>query len=108
MVRRPPFLVLSALLLLAAAGGAAWSEDGPDSRVTAGGSLAWIFSPELDLLGGLRADLPFAISGRRSLYLSTDTLTAIERAASDLTFRVRELDYAIETGARTERPSGRA
>ncbi len=107
MARRPPLLFLAVLLLLAAPRGSVRAEEAPGDRITAGGSLAWMFSPDIDLLGVLRADLPFAVSGARSLYLSVDTLTAIEKASSDFTFGVHELDYAIEAGARSERPSGR-
>jgi len=93
---------------LAVAVVSAFAEPAPQSsdRVTAGGSLAWFFSRDLDLLGNLRADLPFAVSGARSFFVSVEALTAIERAQSDFTFTVREVDDTFEAGCRWRRPSG--
>jgi hypothetical protein len=106
MTRRLPIAVLAAWLALTVSAGAGGAEGSPDGAISAGGRLAWIFSPELDLLGDLRADIPFAVSRHRSFYLSLDALTAIEKASADFSFRVRELDYTLEAGARAALPSG--
>jgi hypothetical protein len=107
MFRPAPFLLVLSLLAPLAAPRAAGTDERSADEVSAGGSLAWIFSREIDLLGDLRADLPFAVAGGRSLYLSIDALTAIEKATSDFTFTVREVDATLEAGLRSPRPSGR-
>ena len=97
------------LVLLGLLASSASARAGGDAaeKVSAGGSLAWVFSRDLDLLGDLRADLPFAVAGGRSVYLSVDALTAIEKATSSFTFTVREVDSTLEAGLRSPLPSGR-
>ena len=67
----------------------------------AGGTLAWVFDGELELIGDMRVDLPYTVDRRRILYLSLDARTTIEQAASDFAFLVQDLDYTVDLGIRT-------
>lgn len=70
---------------------------------TAGGRLMWIVSDELDLLGDLWVDLPFAAGSRGDVIIGIDTRTTIERSVSALTFSLRDLIYDVEVGYRGKR-----
>ena len=88
------------LAILACAGALAQESGAPARRErTAGGRISWIFSDDLDLVGDLYADVPFAVSDHGGLFLSASTRTAI-RKASSLTFDVRDLSYTVEAGGR--------
>jgi len=75
----------------------------PPLPISAGGRLGWIFSNDLDLLGGLWVDIPRPLTrGGTSIYLALETTTAIRRAQS-FTFDVRDLEYVGELGLRAPR-----
>jgi hypothetical protein len=71
-----------------------------DDRPTAGGRLMWDSGDELDLIADLWADLPRNLSNGDSLFLGLQVRTAIEKAQSDFTFALRDLDYSLELGWR--------
>ena len=71
-----------------------------DEQPTSGGRLMWDSGDELDLIADIWADLPHGLSNGRSLFLSLDLRTAIEKAESDFTFALRDVDYALEVGWR--------
>jgi hypothetical protein len=103
-------LLGSALLLAAAPDSLA--EEAPaatvhEDGVSAGGSLAWIFSDDLDLVGELAADLPWNVTPRTELFFGLWTQTAITGSIGDLTFEVGALDYSAQLGVRRALDSGR-
>lgn len=87
-------LAFATALLL---GGAAVAEEA--STPAASGGLAWLFSDELDLVGSMRARVPLAPPGRFEPYVELSAVTAIEKSVGNFTFDVRDLPYAVETGA---------
>ena len=80
----------------------------PDSapereRPVAGGTLAWISTGELDLIGDMRAELPHPVGRGRSFFFSLEARTSVEHASALDTFLVRDLDYALDLGLRSRR-----
>jgi hypothetical protein len=69
----------------------------------AGGRAIWVLGDELDLLGDLWSDLALPLTREDSLFLAVDARTAIEKTESGLTFVVRDLEYDLRAGWRTER-----
>lgn len=104
--RRPRGLLAAiAALSLAAAGRTGAREqtppaggEGPPAR-RARASIAWLSSPELDLVGEVEAEFPWAIRGPWTLRLSLGTITAIERTAGRATFVVRDLAFSAHAAA---------
>lgn len=62
--------------------------------------MAWLSSPELELVGQVEAELPWARRGPWTLSLSLATITVIERTAGRATFVVRDLTYSVEAAAK--------
>jgi hypothetical protein len=60
----------------------------------------WDSSEELDLIADIWADLPHALNNGDSLFLNMQFRTAIEKAESDFTFSLRDVDAALELGWR--------
>jgi hypothetical protein len=100
----PPVVRLFALagLLLLPCQPCAAADD--QERPTAGGRLIWDSADELDLLGDLWVDLVQPVRGEHSLFFALDLRTTIEKATSDLTFKLRDLDYDAHAGWRMGRP----
>ncbi|HEX6851474.1 MAG TPA: hypothetical protein VF139_08685 [Candidatus Polarisedimenticolaceae bacterium] len=92
MTRTP---IAAALLAIAAAAAAA--EPAPPSS---SGGLAWFVSDDLDLVGTMRADVPFEPLGGFEPFVSLQAVTAIEKSVETFTFDVRDLPYALRAGAR--------
>ncbi len=90
--------LLAVLLACAAPGAARAEESGPYAE----GSLAWIASDRLDLVGTVAAELPFAQVGPWRLFASVRAVTAIEKATSNFTFLVSQVSYGGFMGARRE------
>lgn len=88
------------LLTCAAASGLRAEEQGPYAT----GSLAWIASDRLDLVGSVAAELPLAQAGPWRIFTSLGAVTAIEKATSNFTFLVDHVSYDATIGAR--RPLG--
>ena len=86
----------AALLIGAAAGAALAADDGPSAE----GSLAWISSDRLSLIGTISADVPIAESGRWRVAVAARAMTAIERVASSFTFVVDRVSYTAQLSAR--------
>jgi hypothetical protein len=86
------------LLACAYPGASRAQESGPYAE----GSLAWIASDRLDLVGTVAAELPFAQVGSWRLFTSVRAVTAIERASSNFTFLVDQVSYGLHVGARRE------
>ncbi len=72
-------------------------------RPTAGGRLIWDSDDELDLLGDLWVDVVQPMHGDHSLFFALDLRTTIEKATSDLTFMLRDLEYDAHAGWRVGR-----
>jgi hypothetical protein len=70
-----------------------------------GGSLAWIFSDDLDLVGDMWSEFPVTLGPTNSLYFAVDAMTSIERAGT-LAFQVRDVNYTLEGGWRHGSPAG--
>jgi hypothetical protein len=66
------------------------------------GSLAWIDSDRLNLVGTVAAELPFVEVGPWRVFTSVRAVTAIESASSDFTFLVDQVSYGLSFGARRE------
>jgi hypothetical protein len=88
-----------AVLLACAAPGALRAQE---SAPYAEGSLAWIASDRLDLVGTVAAELPFVQVGPWRLFSSVRAVTAIEKATSNFTFLVGQVSYGGFLGARRE------
>jgi hypothetical protein len=86
-------------MLACAASGASRAQE---SAPYAEGSLAWIASDRLDLVGTVAAELPFAQVGLWRLFASVRAVTAIENATSNFTFLVDQVSYGGFLGARRE------
>ena len=71
-----------------------------EEAMSASGSLAWIASDRLDLVGTMEARLPIARAGRWSVFTTLRAVTAIEKASSDFTFIVDQVGYTGGFGAR--------
>jgi len=106
MARGATLAALAALGLATLAG--ARAGEGNDDGPRAEGSLAWIDSDRLDLVGSIAATLPVASAGGWRILLRFGTVTAIERATSDLTFEVTDVSYLAAVGARRPLPAGGA
>lgn len=65
--------------------------------------MAWVLSDELDLVGDLWADVALPAGVRHSIFFGVDSRTSIERAQSDLTFGLRDLQSDLRAGWRDER-----
>jgi len=105
-------LALAAVLFLAGAADSTAEETAPppgahEDRVSARGSLAWIFADDLDLVGELSADLPWRLAPATELFFALGTQTAITGSVGDLTFEVGALNYWTQLGVRRTLPSGR-
>jgi hypothetical protein len=87
------WLVLGAALAL---GPQAATEE---RRPVAGGRLAAVSGGDLDLVGDLWVDLPLPPRSTHAFF-ALDTRTVIERAHSQLTFEVRDLQYDMRLGWR--------
>jgi len=74
-----------------------------DPAANAGGRLAWVSGGELDLVGDLWVHAPFRVSPRESLHVDAGARTAVLRADSGLTFRLRDVDYVLDLGLVTRR-----
>jgi hypothetical protein len=85
----------AAFLALAALPAYAQEADGAYAR----GALAWIFSDDLDLIGSMSAEVPFADAGGWRVYAGARADTAIAKA-SDFTFQVEAVSYTAGFGAR--------
>jgi hypothetical protein len=88
-----------AVLLACASPGAPRAQE---SAPYAEGSLAWIASDRLDLIGTMAAELPLARVGSWRLFTSVRAVTAIESASSNFTFLVDQVSYGLHVGARRE------
>lgn len=94
---------LGAVIIAIASGTTpATEETGPYAQ----GSLAWIDSDRLDLIGTVSAELPLFEAGPWRVFLAAGTVTAIEKTTSEFTFLVDQIDYDVRFGARA--PVGRA
>ncbi len=71
-----------------------------ESGPAASGSLAWISSDKLDLVGTVNAELPLANAGPWRIFASLGAVTAIEKSTSNFTFLVDRVSYAARFGAR--------
>ena len=89
---------LAAGIALAVAGSATAARADDDGAYV-DGSLAWIFSDRLDLIGRMAAEVPLAQAGPWRVFAGAEAVTAIEKA-SDFTFQVDQVDYAVTLGAR--------
>lgn len=112
MIRRGAAIVV-ALALLSAPALAAGADDEPVERdevrpvhgpepldaVEVRGSLAWVLDDDLDLVGDLAVELRHLATRDWSAFARLDTETAISKAESDFTFRVREMNYQVAAGA---------
>lgn len=88
---------LAAVLVASAVGvAAAGDEAGPSAE----GTLAWIDSPRLDLVGTVAAELPLFQSGGWRVFTSLGAVTAMEKTNSEFTFLVDQVSYAARFGAR--------
>jgi hypothetical protein len=97
------------LLLLAGAAANAAPDPDPDDvlRPVAGGRLLWDLSDDLELIGDLWTRLPlWRANEAGGVYLRLDLRTNIE-GASDFTFDVRDLQYALDVGWRARFSRGR-
>ena len=65
-----------------------------------GGSLAWLSSDGLDLVGDIRVELPFWYRDGNRVFLRLNTRMTIEDTASNFQFIVRDLEYALDVGWR--------
>lgn len=81
----------------------------PDPRVLAAfapeqarvsGRIGWVSADRANLLGQIRADVPWRVRARREAFFAIDTTLPIRRAESDWTFQVLELDYRLDAGVR--------
>ncbi len=95
MSRRINHTALLILIVLAFSGQASAAEP-----VRAEGTLVWVFSDELDLVGNINVEIPFRIGDSSSLYFAIDTTTAIEGTTTDFTFIVRDVLYRADLGTR--------
>jgi len=93
-------LLLAVALVSAIAGTVRAEEQG----ASATGSLAWIASDRLDLVGTVAVEIPIAHAGVWRVFTSLEAVTAIERATSNVTFLVDQIGYDFAIGAR--RPVG--
>lgn len=64
------------------------------------GSLAWTSSDDLDLVGAMAVEFPFATVGPWRIFGSARAVTAIEKATSNFTFLVDRVSYSAYAGAR--------
>lgn len=87
----------SALVLACVAAGTLRADE---SGASATGSLAWIDSDRLDLIGGVKAELPLAQAGAWRVFASLSAVTAIEKATENFTFLVDQVSYDATLGAR--------
>ena len=71
-----------------------------ESGASATGSLAWIDSDRLDLVGSVAAELPLAEAGAWRVFASLSAVTAIEKATENFTFLVDQVGYGAAVGAR--------
>ena len=106
--RRPGRVRARALLAVLSVCAAAGTPHAQDSEPYAEGSLAWIASDRLDLVGTLATELPLAQVGRWRLFTSVRAVTAIEKATSNFTFLVDQVSYSGLLGARRELDRGGA
>jgi hypothetical protein len=88
-----------ALLVLLAATAALHAEE---QGATAEGSLAWIASDRLDLIGTVSAELPLADVHAWRIFTSLRAVTAMEKSATAFTFLVDRVSYQAQFGARRE------
>ena len=102
MIRGLPRTILLLGLLVSVSSSDSWTQerDHNGDQVTASGSVAWVSDPDLDLIGALEVDLPFRLGADTSWFFGVDTDTVIQKSIGDFTFLVRELNYAVELGAR--------
>lgn len=89
---------LAAGIALVAAGSLPVSR-AEDDGAYVDGSLAWIFSDRLDLIGRMAAEVPLAQTGPWRVFAGVEAVTAIEKA-TNFTFQVDQVDYAVTLGAR--------
>jgi hypothetical protein len=90
-------VALAAWLAVSAVGSVrAADESGPSAE----GSLAWIDSDRLDLVGTVAAELPLFTAGGWRVFASAGTVTAIEKTTSEFTFLVDQVSYSARFGAR--------
>jgi hypothetical protein len=71
-----------------------------ESGPAAEGTLAWIDSDRLDLVGTVAAELPLFTAGTWRVFASAGTVTAIEKTTSEFTFLVDQVSYSARVGAR--------
>ncbi len=95
----------AALVLLVLAAAAAPSRAGDDGAY-AKGSLAWVSSDRLDLVGDVSAEIPFGTAGPWRFATFLRAVTAIQKSTSDFTFIVDRVSYEARFLAR--RPIGSA
>jgi hypothetical protein len=96
----------AALALFAALAPSPAAEERPDDvawRPGAGGEISWVFGGDVDLLGDLWVNLPFAVDDDKAVFFSLDTRTVISLADSGFKFLVHELDYDAQVGLRIGR-----
>lgn len=87
---------LAALLLCAAASTLRAEESGTYAE----GSLAWVASDRLDLVGTVAVEMPLANVGPWRVFTFVRAVTAIEKATSNFTFLVDQVSYTAFFGAR--------
>lgn len=88
---------IAAVLMASAIGiAAAADETGPSAE----GSLAWIDSDRLDLVGTVAAELPLFQAGRWRVFTALGAVTAMEKSATEFTFLVDRVSYTARFGAR--------
>lgn len=89
---------LAVLLFLAADGLARAEEQEPYVE----GSIAWISSAKLDLVGTVAAEIPIATTGRWRVAFFARAVTAISKADTSFTFTVDRVSYAALFTARRD------
>jgi len=72
----------------------------PPEQAVSGGRIIVDLADDLDLIGEMFADLPFAVGRRKSVFLGVEARTSISQKADKLAFRVRDLDYGLGLGYR--------
>jgi len=87
----------AALLCACVLTGASRAEE---NGASATGSIAWIDSDRLDLVGSVSAELPLAQAGAWRVFAGFSAVTAIAKSTENFTFLVDEVTYGAVVGAR--------
>jgi hypothetical protein len=90
--------LLAAVFVGLASGSLSAEEKGPYAE----GSLAWIASDRLDLVGTVAVEIPLVDVSRWRVFTALSAVTAIEKSTSNFTFLVDQVNYAARFGARRQ------